>query len=87
MILLIQVFVRFQEQLNKLNMGLWPLTLEAVKKEISAINNEVVVIEAALLIQANWVEECHEIWSCIIPPDEVHIIAYILFWNHWRYFE
>ncbi|KAK7598241.1 hypothetical protein V9T40_006476 [Parthenolecanium corni] len=58
------------EQLNKLNMGLWPLTLEAVKKEISAINNEVVVIEAALLIQANWVEECHEIWSCIIPPDE-----------------
>lgn len=34
-------------------------------------NEDVVVIEAALLIQANWVEECHELWACIIPPNEV----------------
>lgn len=55
-------------------MGIWPLTLEAVKKEISTIDKEIVVVEAALLIQANWIEECHEVWSCIIPPDEVNII-------------
>ena len=39
---------------------------------------EVVVLEAALLIQANWTDHCHEIWSCIIPPYEVSIFAFSL---------
>lgn len=59
-------------------MGIWPLTLEAVKKEISSIDKEIVVVEAALLIQANWIKECHEVWSCIIPPAEVNIILFFM---------
>lgn len=59
--------------MSKLNRGLWPLILEKVKETISTTyqDTEVVVIEAALLIQANWTENYHEVWSCIIPFDEV----------------
>lgn len=62
-----------KEKLNQLNNGLWPLVLNKVKEEIRSLhrqNKEVIVIEAALLIQANWTDECHEIWSCIISPQE-----------------
>ncbi|XP_065206569.1 bifunctional coenzyme A synthase [Planococcus citri] len=62
-----------KEKLNQLNNGLWPLVLSKVKEEIQSLylqNKEVIVIEAALLIQANWTNECHEIWSCIISPEE-----------------
>lgn len=33
-------------------------------------NKQIVILEAAVLIQAGWEQECHEIWSCIIPPEE-----------------
>ncbi|XKL65748.1 hypothetical protein PGB90_009168 [Kerria lacca] len=61
-----------QQQLQKLNSILWPIILKNVKERITVLhsNEDVVVIEAALLIQANWVEECHELWACIIPPNE-----------------
>lgn len=59
--------------MNQLNNGLWPLVLKKVKEEIRLHHKDkdVVIVEAALLIQANWGEECHEIWSCVISPDEV----------------
>lgn len=34
---------------------------------------DVVVVEAAVLIQAGWQPIFHEIWSCIIPQQEVSI--------------
>lgn len=63
--------------MNKLNQGLWPLILNNVNQIISTNyrNKTVVVIEAALLIQANWIGNCHEVWSCIIPPNEVKEIS------------
>ena len=30
---------------------------------------QIIILEAAVLIQAGWENECHEIWSCIIPPE------------------
>ena len=30
---------------------------------------EIIILEAAVLLQANWESECHEIWSMIIPPE------------------
>ena len=32
-------------------------------------------MEAAVLIQAKWQHECHEIWTCIIPQEEVNLIC------------
>lgn len=58
------------EELEKLNEIVWPKILEKVKEIIRNSQEEVVILEAALLIQAGWENECHEIWSCIIPPQE-----------------
>ncbi|XP_046825866.1 bifunctional coenzyme A synthase [Vespa crabro] len=62
-----------KEQLNKLNSLMWPLILEEAKRKINELyigGYNVIFMEAAVLIQANWQNECHEIWACIIPPEE-----------------
>lgn len=62
-----------KEQLDKLNQLIWPLILEEAKKQIHEQylkGYNYIVMEAAVLIQANWQKECHEIWTCIIPPEE-----------------
>lgn len=70
-----------KEELRKLNNGLWPLILEKVKEKITTDfqSTDIVVMEAALLIQANWTDHCHEIWSCIIPADEVNLSRFELY--------
>lgn len=51
---------------------MWPLTLQRVKTTIeSAKGHNVVVIEAAVLLRANWQLHCHEVWASIITPHEV----------------
>ncbi|XP_076658129.1 bifunctional Phosphopantetheine adenylyltransferase - Dephospho-CoA kinase [Halictus rubicundus] len=60
-------------QLDKLNKIIWPIILDEAKKKISdfyAKGFDVIVMEAAVLIQAKWQNHCHEIWTCIIPPEE-----------------
>lgn len=62
-----------REQLEKLNTLIWPLILREAKKEINILytkNNDIIVMEAAVLIQAKWQNVCHEIWTCIIPQAE-----------------
>lgn len=60
-------------QLDKLNKLVWPMILEEAKKEIKkfhAKDFDVIILEAAVLIQANWRDVCHDIWTCIIPQEE-----------------
>ncbi|EZA48353.1 hypothetical protein DMN91_008338 [Ooceraea biroi] len=62
-----------KEQLEKLNKLIWPLILREAKKEIDILYSrgyQVIVMEAAVLIQAKWQNVCHEIWTCIIPQNE-----------------
>lgn len=35
---------------------------------------KIIVVEAALLLEANWDESCHEVWVVIIPPEEVSTV-------------
>jgi len=57
--------------LNKLNEIMWPLVLQKVKTTIeSTKDHNIIVLEAAILIKANWHFHCHEIWVTIIPPEE-----------------
>lgn len=62
------------ERLKALNGIIWPQLEDAVKLRIrEACDREgfqVVVIEAAILLQAGWQTNCHEIWSMIIPREE-----------------
>lgn len=62
------------DQLQALNGIVWPRLEDAVKMRVrEACDREgfqVVVIEAAILLQAGWQRNCHEIWSMIIPREE-----------------
>lgn len=62
-----------KEQLKKLNGMVWPVLLDRAKEQIQILfeaGYQIVVIEAAVLLQAGWDQHVHEIWACIIPPEE-----------------
>ncbi|XP_011308959.1 bifunctional coenzyme A synthase [Fopius arisanus] len=62
-----------KEQLDRLNRAVWPAILEAAVDEIQKLHvqgYEIIVMEAAVLIQARWQSVCHEIWTCIVPHSE-----------------
>lgn len=53
---------------------MWPAILKETLNVIDDLYKkgfEVIVVEAAVLIQAGWQHICHEVWTCIIPPEEV----------------
>lgn len=62
-----------KDQLQILNQIVWPNLLEKAKEKIKQLYEEekkqIVILEAAVLLQAGWEQECHEIWSCIIPSE------------------
>lgn len=51
---------------------MWPLILQKIKTLIESNKDQsIIVLEAAVLLNANWQSHCHEIWVSIIPPNEV----------------
>lgn len=62
-------------KLNELNEIVWPALMAEVQRRIEKIRKErthdVVMIEAAVLLQANWQHEMHEVWSLIVPVERV----------------
>lgn len=67
-------------KLSELNGIVWPQLLLSVKALIENArnikSNAIVMIEAAVLLQANWQHEMHEIWSLVVPPERVmHSVA------------
>lgn len=66
-------------KLEELNGIVWPRLLLSVKELINeagkAKPNAIVIIEAAVLLQANWQKEVHEIWSLIVPPKRVMLLS------------
>jgi dephospho-CoA kinase len=39
--------------------------------EMKELGTTIAVVEAAVLTRAGWDKRCHEIWSVIVPPNEV----------------
>ncbi|XP_017772037.1 PREDICTED: bifunctional coenzyme A synthase-like [Nicrophorus vespilloides] len=58
------------EQMKKLNSLIWPAIADEVKNMISVSDKQVVVIEAAVLLNAGWQDFCHEVWTTLVPKDE-----------------
>lgn len=62
-------------KLNELNQIVWPLLMVEVQRRIELIratkSHRVVMIEAAVLLQAGWEKEMHEVWSLIVPAERV----------------
>lgn len=50
----------------------WPATRTLTDAEIDKLKQDkrVIVVEAALLLEANWQERLHEVWVTIIPEAE-----------------
>ncbi|KAI0210275.1 Bifunctional coenzyme A synthase [Lamellibrachia satsuma] len=60
-------------QLEKLNQIVWPAIAELALKEIDAYSKEgkdVVVLDAAVLLEAGWDTMVHEVWTTSVPKDE-----------------
>ncbi|XP_075265769.1 bifunctional coenzyme A synthase-like [Convolutriloba macropyga] len=59
-----------RQSLHSLNEIVWPEIRKALKSEMAeraSQNVKFVIVEAALLIEAQWTDLCHEIFTCIIP--------------------
>ncbi|KAJ8941748.1 hypothetical protein NQ314_010285 [Rhamnusium bicolor] len=57
-------------QLQKLNSLVWPAIAEEVNNIIRNTDKKVVVIEAAVLLTADWQKYCHEVWTTLVPREE-----------------
>jgi len=67
--------------LNKLNSIVWPQIAEIAKAEIKKLRTEgkdIVVLDAVVLLEANWNKFCQEVWVAIIPPEEVSYPTFFL---------
>ncbi|XP_076062117.1 bifunctional Phosphopantetheine adenylyltransferase - Dephospho-CoA kinase [Oratosquilla oratoria] len=62
-----------KEMLNKLNEIVWPEISKLAKEEVSRLHEQgkkIVILDAAILLRANWDQFCHQIWVCIINRTE-----------------
>ncbi|XP_022120623.2 bifunctional coenzyme A synthase isoform X1 [Pieris rapae] len=61
------------KKLNQLNQTVWPFIIEEAQNRIKLLGEQgykVVVMEAAVMIQAKWFQYCHQLWAVIVPPKE-----------------
>nr|CAG4643298.1 EOG090X0864 [Ilyocryptus agilis] len=60
--------------LEKLNSMVWPEIRHLYSEEINALKREgfegVIVLDAAILLEAGWDQDCHDIWVSIVPRSE-----------------
>jgi dephospho-CoA kinase len=63
------------EQLNKLTSIVWPATFESIRRNVAALRASgaklPIVVEAAILIEANWQPLFDEIWLVRAPREQV----------------
>lgn len=63
-----------KSRLDKLNCIVWPEILQLAEKQIGQLAAEgcvkVVVLEAAVLLEAGWDKSVHEVWTTFIPREE-----------------
>lgn len=66
-------------ELKKLTDIVWPeirrLALDKIKESIHQ-GHKIIVLDAAVLLEAGWDDLCHEVWVVFVPKDEV-----IPFWE------
>ncbi len=61
------------EELQKLTDIVWPEIRKLIEIEIKrlySLGNKIVIVEAAVLLEAHWNSIVNEIWVCFVPPEE-----------------
>jgi len=59
-------------ELVALNSLVWPEIARLAREAAAQLHKEgrqVVVLDAAVLLEAGWQEDCHEVWVCVVPPE------------------
>ena len=56
--------------MQRLNNIVWPITAERVKEIIKKSEREIVIIDAALLLEAGWDKYLHQVWCTFVPRHE-----------------
>ncbi|XP_050090438.1 bifunctional coenzyme A synthase [Anopheles aquasalis] len=63
-----------RSKLDQLNGIMWSAIRKRAQEMARSLyeqqGKEVVIMEAAVLLRAGWQQDCHEVWSCIIPREE-----------------
>ncbi|CAD5123211.1 unnamed protein product [Dimorphilus gyrociliatus] len=59
-----------KQSLEDLNKIVWPAIQKLAQEEIKTSDKDIVVLDAAVLLEANWHENTHEVWVVIIPQEE-----------------
>ncbi|XP_052895134.1 bifunctional coenzyme A synthase [Anopheles moucheti] len=63
-----------QSKLDQLNEIMWKAIAKRANEKIRTLHEqhgkEVIVMEAAVMLRAGWQNNCHEMWSCIVPREE-----------------
>ena len=59
-------------KLRKLNEIVWPATEKLIEIKLNelSLDYKVIVLEVALLLEANWENKVHQVWVSIIPEEE-----------------
>lgn len=68
-----EIVFQDKKKLNELNEIVWPFLGFEIQHRIEEVRktHQVVIIEAAVLLQAGWQNRVHEVWSVVIPPELV----------------
>lgn len=62
-----------KEQMNRLNAIVWPAIAQLAAEEVKALadkGTEVIVLDAAVLLEAGWDAMVDEVWTTVIPTNE-----------------
>jgi len=61
-----------KSKLTRLNQIVWPeisrMAMEQAEQLFKS-GHQVVILDAAVLLEAGWDDTCHEVWVCLVPRD------------------
>ncbi|KAI6241321.1 CTP-transf-like domain-containing protein [Aphelenchoides fujianensis] len=61
---------RNKERLEQLSHLMWPIMADVLLERIRASDKKIVVVDAAVLLEAGWERFVHEVWTAMVPVEE-----------------
>jgi len=59
-----------KDEMQKLNRIVWPAMAPMIRERINTSSHAIVVLDAAVLLEAGWHEMVNEVWVTFVPRDE-----------------
>ncbi|KAI6203281.1 hypothetical protein M3Y94_00538000 [Aphelenchoides besseyi] len=59
-----------KERLSQLSHLMWPIMAEILLKRINDAKSKIIVVDAAVLLEAGWNKFVHEVWTTMVPYEE-----------------